>query len=68
MRLFNDSSQRLIRKTGTCYGKLNFSLSSGNQKKSWSLIATAFMDSIKLLVFIAWISYGLCALVYAGTC
>ena len=68
MRLFNYSSQRAIRKTGTFYGKLNFSLSSGNQQKSWSLIATAFMASIKLLVFLAWISYGLCALVYAGTC
>lgn len=68
MRLFNYSSQRVIRKTGTFSGKLNFSLSSGNQKRSWSLIATAFMVSTKLLVFIAWISYGLCALVYAGTC
>ena len=68
MRLFNYSSQRVIRKTGTFYGKLNFSLSSGNQKRSWNLIATAFMASIKLLVFLAWISYGLCALVYAGTC
>ena len=68
MCLFNYSSQRVIRKTGTFYGKLNFSLSTGNQKRSWSLIATAFMASIKLLVFIAWISYLLCALVYAGTC
>ena len=68
MRLFNYSSQRAIRKTGTFYGKLNFSLSSGNQHRSWSLTATAFMDFIKLLVFLAWISYGLCALVYAGTC
>ena len=68
MRLFNYSSQRVIRKTGTFYGKLNFSLLSGNQKRSWSLIATAFMASIKLLVFIAWISYILCVLVYAGTC
>ena len=68
MRLFNYSSQRVIRKTGTFYDKLNFSLSSGNQKRSWSLTATAFMASIKLLVFIAWISYLLCALVYAGTC
>ena len=24
-------------KTGTSYGKLNFSLSSGNQQRSWSL-------------------------------
>ena len=32
------------------------------------VLATAFMASIKLLVFLAWISYGLCALVYAGMC
>ena len=66
MRLFNYSSLRVIRKTGTFYGKMNFSLSSGNQQRGWTV--TAFMASIKLLVFLAWISYGLCALVYAGTC
>ena len=32
------------------------------------VLATAFMASTKLLVFLAWISYGLCALVYAGMC
>ena len=30
------------------------------------VLATTFMASTKLLVFLAWISYGLCALVYAG--